>query len=408
MDPQRFAIGGQVLDADDHRLPALLAQAQDAPVRPRCLCVPGGVPMYVAHHRHWQIKRMPDTAALHHPSCPSYGPPNSSSGLGELLGEAVLPLDAHQVELRTGFSWSVGAGRAAPPGAAQDTPQVQRARRRLSLRGLTHFLFDRAGFNRWSPAMAGKRHQGVLQWHLLAAADGVQVHGEPLAGRLYVPEPFSEARKPALVAHRREVFRALSPHDGRSPLMVVLGEFKQCETTDTARRVWIRHMPDCPLRVEPTTLTRLERAFAPLLDARDADGQGALKLVMAALVRARHEGVLEIEAASLMLTTSDWIAVESPHELPLLQELVKRGRRFVKPLRYEARSAAPFANALLLDAGDRPVPLHLLSPFMTLLERQQKERAIRAEACCWAWDMSQPMPALPGVIARRPQPPGSR
>lgn len=63
MDGQRFAIGGRVYDAEDPQLQAALGLAYDAPGRPRCLCVPGGVEMYVAFHRQYQIKRMPDTGS---------------------------------------------------------------------------------------------------------------------------------------------------------------------------------------------------------------------------------------------------------------------------------------------------------------------------------------------------------
>lgn len=149
-------------DADDSRLQSVLAGAQDAPARPRCHCVPAGVPMYVAHHRQWRVKRMFDTDELHHPTCTSCESAATTCGLGELLGEAVVPIDPGQVELRTEFAWTLAPGRAPTVGDALDMPEVRRTRRRPSLRGLMHFLFGRAGFNRWSPAMAGKRHQGVV------------------------------------------------------------------------------------------------------------------------------------------------------------------------------------------------------------------------------------------------------
>ena len=74
VDGQRFAIGGRVVDADDPQLQDLLAQAYEAPGRPRCLCVAGGVEMYVAFHRSYLAKRMPDTGSQHHPACPSFEP----------------------------------------------------------------------------------------------------------------------------------------------------------------------------------------------------------------------------------------------------------------------------------------------------------------------------------------------
>ena len=46
-----------------------------------------------------------------------------------------------------------------------------------------HFLFERAG-NRWTPAMAGRRHQGVIRKYLLEAAEEVEVAGGSLADRL--------------------------------------------------------------------------------------------------------------------------------------------------------------------------------------------------------------------------------
>jgi len=44
------------------------------------------------------------------------------------------------------------------------------------------------------------------------------------------------------------------------------------------------------------------------------------------------------------------------------------------PLRNDARAidAVAFANVLLLNAGDRPVPLNVLSPFMNVGERGRR------------------------------------
>jgi hypothetical protein len=82
-------------------------------------------------------------------------------------------------------------------------------------------------------------------------------------------------------------------------------------------------------------------------------------------------------------------------ELPLINALVEQQRRFIKSLRYDARSAASFANVLLLDAGPSPVPLHVISPFMAEHDRTIKESSLRTEAGSWVWHTGQPMPALP-------------
>jgi len=84
------------------------------------------------------------------------------------------------------------------------------------------------------------------------------------------------------------------------------------------------------------------------------------------------------------------------HELPLVQSLIGQRRRFVKPLRYDSQGAARFPNALLLDVGAAPVPLHVFSPFMTARDREIKEAALRACDHGWVWPAdASVMPALP-------------
>lgn len=250
--------------------------------------------------------------------------------------------------------------------------------------------------------MAGKRNQGVLRKYLLEAAEEITVKGVPLVERLYVPEHFSESGKAEAAQRRREKLAVLGPRDGQAPLAVVIGEYKASEATAQGHRVWIRHMPDAPLLIAGRTWERIERVFAPLFEARDADIRHSVRLVMAALICARREHTYEIDSVSLMLTSEQWIPIEGVHELPLIGALVAQQRRFIKPLRYDARSAAPFPNALLLDAGPSPMPLHVLSVFMNPKERAVKEKAIaRVGEMAWVWSTDQVMPSLKSISDSR-------
>lgn len=158
-------------------------------------------------------------------------------------------------------------------------------------------------------------------------------------------------------------------------MALVIGEFKISDATTLGRRLWIKHMPDAPLLVAGKTWDRIERVFAPLFEAGDADTGHKVRLIVTALIRARREHTCEIDAASFMLTTEHWIPVEGVHELALLDALASQRRRFIKPLRYDARSTAVFSNAILLDAGAVPVPLQMASPFMEAKERAAKNAA---------------------------------
>lgn len=400
MEGQEFAVLGRLWSEDDPQWQDILARIHDTAERPRCMCVPGGVEMYVAKHRQLVVKRMPDTGRLHHPSCRSYEPSAQDSGLGELLGEAVIEEEAGAVSLRVDFPWTRTGGKTIAKGAAESPGDVAADKRRMSLRALLHFLFERAGFNRWTPAMEGKRNQAVLQKYLMEAAADVTVKGQALFERLYVPEPFDEATRLDVAARRRDKLSVLTPVDGGSPLALVIGEFKSSEIAAAGRRVWIKHMPDAPLLVTDKAWGSFERVFAPLLEARDADVGLKVRLVMVALIRARREFTYEIDAASLMLTSAEWIPLEGIHELPLVQALVARKRRFLKPLRYDARSVAAFPNAFLLDVGPKPRPLHVLSAFMTGADRAAKSRSIdKAGVAAWVWRSDSAMPDLPQPLS---------
>jgi len=396
MDIQRFSIRGQEFGADDLRLQEALACIYDTQERPRCLCQPNGIEMYVARHRKFAIKRMPDSGSTHHPCCTSYEPESRHSGLGELLGEAVLEREHGQIELRVDFPWSRRQGNCIPCGEPETAPEVAIPSQRMTLHALLHFLFERAGFNRWTPAMAGKRNQGVLRKYLLDAADGVTVKGILLSERLYIPEPFNENDKAKAAGRRREKLAVLSSRTRPTPLALIIGEFKASEATAQGHRVWVKHMPDVPLLIKTKAWTRVERVFASLFEARDADIGHRVRLVIAALIGARREYTYEIDTVSLMLASEHWIPVEGVHELPLINGLISQQRSFIKPLRYDAKSAASFPNALLLDVGPQPMPLHILSTFMNAKELAAKEKTMtKLQEKSWVWWTDQPLPPFP-------------
>jgi len=397
MDTQWFLIAGERCASDDPGLQEALARVHESPERPRCLCVEGGVEMYVSRHRQFVVKRMPGSGARHHPACPSYEPDATQSGLGELIGDAVLELSPGSFELRVNFPWTRVVGRAVPRGEPQEPAEIVVARHRMSLRALMHFLFERAGINRWTPAMEGKRNQGVLHKYLMEAADSVVVRGITLGERLYVPEPFSEAGREGAARRRREKLAVLHPRDGQSPLAIALGEYKGCDRSEQGCRIWIKHAPDAPLLAPTRTWERVERTFGPLLEARHADTGHKVRVVMAALIRARREHTYEIDAVSMMLTSEQWIPLDGLHELALVQALIAQRRRFFKPLRYDAPSAAGFPNAVLLDTGMLATPLHVVSSFMTAKGKAAKERLAQGGGGGWIWRNDEPMPPLPSA-----------
>lgn len=400
MDEQRFFIKGSTYCATDAQLQFALARVYETPERPRCMCIRGGVEMYVAKHRRFVVKRMPATGSEHDPMCPSYEPELQQSGLGELIGAAVVDHSPGYVELKVAFPFERASGRAVGRGERRGPAAVGTPRHRMSLRAVMHFLFERAGLNRWYPAMEGKRNQGVLHKYLTEAAQEVLTKGVRLSERLYVPEPFSEMTRLQTAERRRSKFAFLQSRTGdvQVKMALVVGEFKASEATGLGRKVWIKHMPDVPLLIDSKAWGRVERVYGNLLEARYADAAHKPRVAIGALIYAKREHTYQIDTMIFMLTTDQWIPIEGMHELDLISALIEQKRRFMKPLRYDAKSAAAFANALLLDAGEKPVSLHVVSAFMDPKERATKEKTLKSSTeMSWVWHTDKPMPALPVV-----------
>jgi hypothetical protein len=238
----RYLINGLEVTSSDPRVQALLAAAYKGEKVPRCLCVPGGVEMYIAKYKDFVIKRRPETGKDHSPSCASYEPPASESGLGEALGEAIIERGAELIEVRLDFPLTRRLGRAFTPGEPNEKTEVEVARRRLGLRGLQHLLWDRTRLNRWYPRMEGKRSWWVVRRHLLEAAHEIETKGVCLADRLLVPEPF-RLEEATEIAKRRVAAMSvlLSPSDEMQfKMMVAIGELKDFAETEIDYRIVLK------------------------------------------------------------------------------------------------------------------------------------------------------------------------
>jgi hypothetical protein len=306
------------------------------------------------------------------------------------------------VELRLDFPLTRRVGRSVAIADREPPVEVTVARRQLSLRGLLHYLWDRAGFNRWRPRMQGKRSYWVLRKFLLQACEEVESKGLRLAERVFIPESFSKDRVAEIAQRHKEALAILlSPEaDLQFKMMIAIGELKELRATALGYELLLKHLPDCALFLDQKAGERTKRAFEAELLAWSA---GQAKLIAACLVYARCEHIYQIESLTLMMTSAHWIPFDHAYEKDVVDKLVAEQRVFLKPLRYETKHAGKFPNFLLLDVGARPVALDILSAFLPAQERAAKMRAIAArKANGFVWDTAQGavIPQLP-ALARR-------
>jgi hypothetical protein len=396
---RRIRIGGADLDGGDIGFEEQLAAAFARREHPLCLCCAEGVPMYIARlgDRHI-LKRMPATGPRHCADCDSYDPPAGLSGLGAVEGEAIVEnVEDGTTSVKLGFSLSKLAGRTAPAaGDSAGSGDVTTDGARLSLKAMLHYLWDRAGFNRWRPAMAGRRNWAVVRKYVLDAAASATAKGKPLADSLYIPEMFDAAREGAIV-QRRAAFlsKAIQTQGNRRSLAILIGEIKEIAPARMGARLIVKHAPRFPFMLAEDAQRRMNKVFAAELALWDASPES--HLVVAATFGVNAAGIAAIDTVALMLANDKWIPFESRYEATLIEMLTKRGAGFVKALRYNLAAAQPMASIVLTRADAEPVAMYVVPDAADPAYRDALVETIAESGMVvWVWDASAgPMPDLP-------------
>ncbi|UCI22906.1 DUF1173 domain-containing protein (plasmid) [Mesorhizobium sp. B2-1-8] len=388
---RRFRIGSEVYEEGSPDLQATLANAYAHRERPLCLCREPGCPMYIARIGDLHlIKRMPLSGGGHDLSCDSYESPYELSGLGALMGGAIqVDPDSGMAALKLDFSLSKTGSRAAPQQIGNGLDSVSGETRKLSLRGLLHYLWHEAELTIWTSLWTGKRHWWNVRWHIAEAAKQMIVKGRPLAETLFVPEAFRLEKKGEIEQRRAEALvPAAAPASGSRRLMVLVGEVKEFEPARVGRKLVVRHMPGFPFMVDDDLhrrlLTRFEREFS----LWEADHQSHLMAI--ATFGLNPAGLAVIEEIAVMVVTENWIPYESIHEKTLIEALATMREKSVKGLRYNLPADQPIANAMF-QSRTQPVALYIVPSGAdeTFEASLQEMIAARAEIGSWVWRISE-------------------
>ncbi len=379
-----------------------IAEAHAAHQRPRCMCLGGydgrGVEMYVARlagmNGGYIVKRMPDSGSQHAPGCPSYEPPAESSGLGQVLGSAITedPVTG-ETTLKLDFSMSKISGRTAMPTAGGDSDSVASSGTKLSLRGLLHYLWDKAALTRWQPGFAGRRTWSTVRKHLLQAAENKIARGDSLRTRLYIPEAFSVDQRDAINARRVAQWSLAIAAPGKPQhLMLLIAEVKEIVPARYGFKAVVKHVPDQAFALDEQLYRRLGRRFESALALWGAADD--IHMVMIATFSVAAAGIPTIVELSLMPVTRHWLPVEDGYEKQLIERLVADGRSFVKGLRYNLGAEGALASATLTDCEGS-------APLLFVVHAGIEDSGRYLQVCdpsvpAWLWTpSSEVMPPLP-------------
>jgi hypothetical protein len=286
---------------------------------------------------------------------------------------------------------------------------VSSKRRAMSILGLLHLVWDKAEFNRWTPAMTGKRHQGVIRKYVLEAAEKIVLKGMRLSERLFVPEPFKSDEAEAIKTRREQAFAVMTLEgpSTKHKLMMVIGEIKSMEKITLGYKLLIKHMPDCPLMLDTKSGGKILAQFEHLFTLRDM--QEGVRLIAVMTVTMKGFADYRVDTMSIAMTTDAWIPVENSFEKALADALTLARRQFIKPLSFDAPSSIAFPNFLLLDAAREPIPLNIVLPTANKTAQKAKEDLVAvAPPGSWVWriDESAQLPALPPKLPAATSTPG--
>lgn len=363
---QRYRVLGRSVPEGDE-LQGLLAQAYARKERAHCACrSESDLPLYIAHrHDRYVLARWPGSGARHATGCDHYEAPDFLTGMGQVRGSAVIDdEDSGETRLRLGFPLSRGAARTAPAALTNDKPTVKSTGQKLSMRGLLHYLWDRAELTHWHPKMASKRSWFVVRRALLEAAASCKAKQEALPHVLFVPESFRSEDKEDIRARRRASLDRV--YRSRDELMVTVGEVKEIVPAHGGTRIVLKHVGDMPFVLDQDMARRFYKRFAgdlALWQAQDGpmggpkDGQG--HLVIAGSFARRRQGTFDLIEVALMPVTAEWLPYESSDERYLIAKAVSERRRFVKGLRVNLDADTPIASMVLKDTGEEASAVHI-------------------------------------------------
>lgn len=399
-----YLVGGRRFESGSPGFAEAIAAAHSARERPRCLCLVGGIEMYVARlagaSEGYIVKRLPDTGSHHAPDCPSFEPPPEVSGLRQVLGSAITEDPATgETTLKLDFAMSKITGRSTLPVSGGESDSVASSGTKLSQRDLLHYLWDQAELTRWHPGFAGKRIWTTVRKHLLQAAENKIARGHSLRARLYIPEAFAVEQRDAINARRvAQWSQAIAAPGKPQHLMLLIAEVKEIVPARFGFKAVVKHVPDQAFAIDEQTYRRLGRRFGPELELWGVSED--IRMLMIATFSVAASGIPTIVELSLMPVTRQWLPVEDGFQKQLVEKLVGEGRSFIKGLRYNLGAGSALASATLTDC-ESPAPLLFVVP--AGVEDDGRYRQVcEPSAPVWLWyPASEAMPPLPRAACPR-------
>ncbi|AOX18405.1 DUF1173 family protein [Kozakia baliensis] len=357
----------------------------------------------------------PDTGTHHEPGCAFHRPdPDRSGRAGYSPGVIIEREEEDHVTIRLGLSLRRRAPGPEPVVSWLGGRQGAGTQRRMTLLGLLHLLWEKAGLHYWRPAFSGHRTPANIFARLSWAASQIHVGRTTVLGDLFCPV-VSDDQKAVRRFHHR-----VDRHVGTMRLVIV-GRVESLREAAKPGQHSIRLAGDRAgyrlfLSIPSSRWQRIANA-APReiahLERENANVAvfGLFVVTAARLLKGKYTGFIDaqVEDAALMTTTDQIIPVESRYEAQIAELLVAQRRTFEKPLRFDASTDLVRPDFVLLDtprANGFPMEVFGMASTDYLARRAEKEVYYAThfgDAGWWAWNVLEQTrpPCLPAPCSDR-------
>jgi hypothetical protein len=394
-----------------------LEQCYAAGERVKCLCHGARVPadqaplLYIRFTDKYILARMPGTKDDHHPSCIFSHEYAQASDKGEVSADsAYKDLPDGKFSLTPAFQLDRNIQDAIKEKAGVPEKQHHtKGRTGATLLGMLQFLWEKSGNNRYYPNK--QRNWPRTAWFLEQTISHGKIGNKPMSETVYTPIWKRDD------SHKRQFWQWADglAQDGQSGKVgVLIGSVRSFHTHDPFGGDAIEFtLDDLPASIRLTIpaqkafLASYQRFWGVLAHV---NANSSVKVVAIFLVSNGHRTdangklvkCLVASKSSIMMTTKDYIPIESKYELMMADALAQAKRAYVKPIKWDGTQDT-LPDFVLID--ERPatfVEVFGVSNDTEYNQRKQQKIALYKERgqklISWDAASGHPIPVIPEIL----------
>lgn len=367
-----------------------------------CLCPGTGDKKLKIRHMSksdtFHLSAYSNTGFEHADDCSFYGLGRKQSGLGG-YERNVIEIDGNAIKVRLSITLKA---KSAPLSTTitdidKKTPGNSKSKPAMSILGLLHLLWTESALNTWKPSFENRRSTGTIYNSIMLVSGKIKVGKLTLADNLLVAANSGKIND-------EKVKRIVSAGE-RLILVAPLKSYTD-ERDNSPRYLPLDNDNGFPkINISLPLWNKAKQSFQSEFSSW-RNGNKVMAIVqidVPTLHKSTNKFFAPALELGLMAVSDSWIPIDSSYEGLVERKLVREGRSFIKPLRYDANNDIVFPDFILLDLD----PAYPLEVFGMSTPEYLERKAIKIDYYeknhdkkWWFWDVpSKPsydsIPELP-------------